>query len=84
MHFQDSACVADLGLGIGALKVEKQKHISFYVLTKVFTKVEVTTLVFGLEEASPRLGMNVSSLFHQQLHILLTASFDGNVERCLA
>ena len=49
-----------------------------------FTKVEVSPLVSGLEEASPGLGVNVSSLLHQQLHVLLTASLYRDVERRLA
>lgn len=48
------------------------------------TKVEVSPLVSGLEEASPGLGVNVSSLLHQQLHVLLTASLYRDVERRLA
>ena len=55
-----------------------------YALTKVVTEVEVAPLVFGLEEASPCLGVNISSLLHQQLDILLAASLYGNVERRLA
>lgn len=49
-----------------------------------FTKVEVSALVSGLEEASPGLGVDVSSLLHQQLHVLLTASLYRDVERRLA
>lgn len=49
-----------------------------------FTKVEVSPLVSGLEEASPGLGVDVSSLLHQQLHVLLTASLYRDVERRLA
>lgn len=48
------------------------------------TKVEVSPLVSGLEEASPGLGVDVSSLLHQQLHVLLTASLYRDVERRLA
>lgn len=48
------------------------------------TKVEVSPLVSGLEEASPGLGVNVSTLLHQQLHVLLTASLYRDVERRLA
>lgn len=39
-------------------------QININVLTKVITKVKVATLVFGLEETSPRLGMNISSVLH--------------------
>ena len=49
-----------------------------------FTEVEVSPLVSGLEEASPGLSMNVGSLLHQQLHVLLTASLYSDVERRLA
>lgn len=52
-------------------------------LAKLFTKVKVAALVFGLEEASPGLGVNVSSLLHQQLHVLLTAPLYSNVQRRL-
>lgn len=48
------------------------------------TKVEVASLVSGLEEASPRLGVNIRSVLHHELHILLTASLYSNVERRLA
>lgn len=53
------------------------------VLAKLFTKVKVAPLVSGLEEASPGLGVNVSSLLHQQLHVLLTAPLYSNVQRRL-
>ena len=53
---------------------------SFDFAGRVVTEVEVASLIFGLEEASPCLGVNVCSLLHQELHILLTASLDGNVE----
>lgn len=55
-----------------------------YALTRVFTKVEVAPLISGLEEAPPRLGMNISSLLHQQLHVLLTASLYSYVQRRLS
>lgn len=45
----------------------------------VVTKVEVASLISGLEEASPGLGVNISPLLHQQLHVLLRASLYGNV-----
>lgn len=53
-------------------------------VTKVFTEVEVASLVFRLEETSPGLGVNISPVLHQQLNILLTASLYGNVQRRLA
>lgn len=53
-------------------------------LTKVLTEVEVAALIFGLEEATPRLGVDVSSVLHQQLDVLLTASLYCNVKCCLA
>lgn len=66
--------------------MQKTMNFSNYIdmLTEVTTKVEVAPLISGLEEASSRLGMNISSFLHQQLHILLTASFYSNVERRLA
>lgn len=60
------------------------KTTKFDILAKVITKVEVAALISGLEEASSRLGVNISSLLHQQLHILLTASLYSDVQRCLA
>lgn len=48
------------------------------------TKIEVAPLVPGLEEASAGLGMNICPFLHQQLHVLLTAPLNGDVERCLA
>lgn len=50
----------------------------------LLTEVEVATLVLGLEEAAPCLGMDVGSLGHQQLHIVLAAAFDGDVQGGLA
>lgn len=53
------------------------------VLAKLFTKVKIAPLVSGLEEASPGLGVNVRSLLHQQLHVLLAAPLYSNVQRRL-
>lgn len=53
------------------------------VLAKLFTKVKVAPLVSGLEEASPGLGVNVSSLLQQQIHVLLAAPLYSDVQRCL-
>ena len=50
----------------------------------LLTEVEVAALVLGLEEAAPRLGMDVGSLGHQQLHIVFAAAFDGDVQGGLA
>lgn len=50
---------------------------------KALTEVEVSPLIFGLEEASSGLSVNISALLHQQLHILFAAPFDGDMERCL-
>lgn len=46
----------------------------------LLTKVEVASLVLGLEEAPPGLGMDVSSLGHQELHIVFAAPLDGDVQ----
>lgn len=53
------------------------------VLAKLFTKVKVAPLVSGLEEAAPGLGVDVGSLLHQQLHVLLTAPLYSDVQRRL-
>lgn len=50
----------------------------------LLTKVEVATLILGLEEAPSGLGVHISSLGHQQLHIVLAAPFNGNVQGRLA
>lgn len=50
----------------------------------LLTEVEVAALVLGLEEAAPRLGMDVGSLGHQQFHVVFAAAFDGDVQGGLA
>lgn len=47
------------------------------------TKVKISPLVSGLEEASPSLSVNISFFLHQQLSVVFTASLDGDVQRCL-
>lgn len=44
------------------------------------TKVEVTPLVLGLEEAPPGLSVDVGSLGHEELHVVFAAALDGNVQ----
>lgn len=46
----------------------------------LLTKVEVASLVLGLEEAAPGLGMDVGALGHQELHIVFAAPLDGDVQ----
>lgn len=46
----------------------------------LLTEVEVAALVLGLEEAPSRLGVHVGSLGHQELHIVLAAALDGDVQ----
>lgn len=46
----------------------------------LLTKVEVASLILGLEEAAPGLGVDISSLGHKQLHIVFAASLNGNVQ----
>lgn len=50
----------------------------------LLTEVEVAALVLGLEEAASCLGVDVSSLGHQQLHVVFAAAFDGDVQGSLA
>lgn len=49
----------------------------------LLTKVEVASLILGLEEAPPGLGMDISSLGHQELHVVFAAAFDGDVQGSL-
>lgn len=44
------------------------------------TKVEVASLVLGLEEAAPGLSMDISPLGHEELHIMFAAALNGDVE----
>lgn len=46
----------------------------------VLTKVEVTPLVLGLEEAAPGLRVDVGSLRHEELHVVFAAALDGDVQ----
>lgn len=66
--------------------MSRRDCISFQSLgtTPLLTKVEVATLVFGLEETAPCLGVHISPLLHQQLHVVLAPSFDRNVQGGLA
>lgn len=48
------------------------------------TEVEVASLVLGLEEASACLGVHVGPFLHQQLHVVLAAALNGDVQRSLA
>lgn len=48
--------------------------------TNKLTKVEVSTLLSGLEESAPSLSMNISPFLHQKLHILFTSSFYGDMQ----
>lgn len=50
----------------------------------LLTKVEVASLILGLEEASPGLGMNIGTLGHQELHVVFAAALDGDVQGGLA
>jgi hypothetical protein len=50
----------------------------------LLTKIEVAALVLGLEEAPAGLGVHVCSQSHQQLHIVLAATLNSNVQSSLA
>lgn len=52
--------------------------------TGLLTEVEVAALVLGLEEAAARLGVDVGPLGHQELHVVLAAALDGDVQGGLA
>lgn len=49
----------------------------------LLTKIEVAALILGLEEATTGLGVHVGTLLHQQLHVVLAAALNGDVQRCL-
>lgn len=63
----------------GVRAVDTTRHPS-----PLLTKVEIASLVLGLEEAPPGLGMDVSSLGHQELHVVFAAALDGDVQGSLA
>lgn len=70
---------------VGAARAsDATSPLSLPSATALLTKVEVATLVLGLEEAPSGLGVHVSSLGHQQLHVVLAAPLYGNVQGRLA
>lgn len=47
---------------------------------RLLTKVEVATLILGLEEPPSGLRVHIGSLGHQELHVMLAAPFNGDVQ----
>lgn len=50
----------------------------------LLTEIEIASFILGLEEAPPGLSVDVSTLGHQELHIVFAAALDGNVQGGLA